>query len=298
MEPGIHFKIKRMKAKQLFFGLAALSVLLTTELCAQIPNSGFESWTVDVDGNNNPNGWETLNDAPSGILSTVQYTPAFLGNYAMQVKTFNMGFGPDIGGYAMLEFPCTSKPSFLSVCLKTNVMPGDKVYLIFSMWKGDSIVASPTNCTFTIDSTIVNWKCLNMPITYLSPLAPDSANIMVIAGSGTAQLGTYIIVDDLKFSTSVELQENELNSGHQSVGVFPNPVQDETHFSIDLSSPATLQLSVMDVQGNVVKEVVYQDLKSGKQNLLLDLREISNGLYFYSIKGTQQVLNGKCIISH
>jgi hypothetical protein len=287
-----------MKAKHLFLGLAALSVVFTTELSAQIPNSGFESWTVDVDGNNNPNGWETLNDAPSGILSTVQYTPAYLGNYSMQVKTFNMGFGPDIGGYAMLEFPCTTKPSFLSVCLKTNVMPGDKVYLIFSMWKGDSIVASPTNCTFTIDSTIVNWKCLNMPITYISPLAPDSANIMVIAGSSAnTQLGTYIIIDDLKFSTASGLQETGFNSTSAEVYNFPNPVQDETRFSIDLISPTSLHLQVMDVQGNLVKEMVYQDLKSGHQELVLNLREFSNGVYFYTISGAEKVANGKFVIS-
>ncbi len=287
-----------MKAKHLFLVLAALSVVFTTELCAQIPNSGFESWTVDVDGNNNPNGWETLNDAPSGILSTVQYTPAYLGNYAMQVKTFNMGFGPDIGGYAMLEFPCTIKPTFLSVCLKTNVMPGDKVYLIFSMWKGDSIVASPTNCTFTIDSTIVNWKCLNMPITYISPLAPDSANIMVIAGSSAnTQLGTYIIVDDLKFSTSVDLEESGLNLVHSSAAVFPNPAQDESRISVQLNAPTTLYLSVMNIQGTIVKEVIYPDLKGGEQELLLDLKTVSDGVYMYTLRGGGEALSGKFVIS-
>jgi len=287
-----------MKTKQSVLSIAVLSVLLTANLSAQIPNSGFESWTVDVDGNNNPNGWETLNDASSGIISTVQYTPAYLGNYAMQVKAFNVGFGPDIGGYAMLEFPCSTKPSFLSVCLKTNVMPGDKVYLIFSMWKGDSIVASPTNCTFTIDSTIVNWKCLNMPITYLSPLAPDSANIMVIAGSSAnTQVGTYIVVDDLKFSAASELQETGFNSTSGAVYNYPNPVQDETRFSIDLSSATALKLQVMDVQGHLVKEMEYPHLTSGHHELILNLREFSEGVYFYTLSGADHLANGKFVIS-
>lgn len=45
-------------------------------------------------------------------------------------------------------------------------MPGDKVYLIIAFYQGDSIVALPADCTFSIDTTISEFTYLTFPITY------------------------------------------------------------------------------------------------------------------------------------
>jgi len=143
-----------MKRLYTFLAINVLMIFLIS-LRAQIPNGGFENWVAD--GNdNNPIDWSTTNGDP--FVSVTPYTPAYAGSFSMKVSTFSAGF-LTVSGVASIEFPYTQRPSEINACIKTTVMPGDKVYLIISMFHEDVIIASPTNCSFSIDTTISNFTC-------------------------------------------------------------------------------------------------------------------------------------------
>lgn len=277
-----------------FYSILSVFVFVTTFASAQIPNGGFENWNTDIDGNVNPNSWETTNDISSGFTSITQYTPAYVGSYSMLVKSWNSGFGV-IGGVSSVSFPYNQKPTYLKACIKTNVMPGDDVYIIVALYKADSIISSSTNCTFVIDSTINNFRCINFPISYKYNIVPDSAEIMIVAGNSSAQIGTQIIVDDLSFGFTSGI--DELSNNLKNLTVYPNPAQSTVFFEAYLSKTSDITIKISDLNGNVLNEKFLRDVAFGNHEFNFPVSNLSNGLYFYSVESNNNTINGKFVVS-
>jgi hypothetical protein len=266
-------------------------VFFLISLTAQIPNSGFEEWVVDGN-NNNPVDWSTTNHDP--IVCVTPYTPAYAGNYSMRVSTYDADI-MIIPGVASVEFPHVQRPSELSACIKTTVMPGDIVYLIIAFYQGDSIVALPTDCTFSIDTTISEFTCLTFPITYQSSLYPDSASIIIIAGSESAQLGTEIIVDELSFNDATSIDQTIAISKPVAEN-FPNPAKNFTYIPVNLNRPSDLEILIWDVKGTMVQFQSIQKLQDGEHELLVNTSQLTNGIYLYSVRGEDIFLHSKMVI--
>lgn len=280
-----------MKLKFLFFSIT-LFILNISTIKSQIPNNGFESWVLDANNDNNPVGWSTTNSDPEQSVSP--YTPAYAGSFSMKVETFNPGIMV-VPGVAEITFAYNQRPSIFNVCLKTNVAPGDKVYIIVSLFNGDSIVASPDSCSFIIDSTISDFTCFSYPVVYQSPLNPDSANILIVAGSMASQLGTEIIVDELSFGGASGICQIDAISD-KSLKNYPNPAGEFTYIPFILDYDSDIELSVWDASGALVRSYSYKSLKAGKQDLLINTSLYNNGIYSYSIKGKEILFHGKMVV--
>jgi len=262
---------------------------------AQIPNGGFENWTTDEFGNLNPVAWETTNDNPD--ISVEPYVPANQGNYSMRVKAFDPGIFP-IGGIAITEFPYTQRPSFFSGWIKTNVMPGDAVYVIVSLWKGDSIIASPDSCTFVIDSTINEYTYFSYGLSYQSALIPDSANIMVIAGkSGYITVGTEIILDELAFSTVAGFEENRTEETAFAGPAYPNPASGRIFIPLTLNQGTRVDVDVYNSAGTRLRTINFGSREPGHHTLELSVEDFANGLYTYRLTGVGFQQAGKFTVS-
>lgn len=281
--------------QQKFYILVILAFIISAlNSSAQIPNSGFENWTTDEFGNLNPVGWETTNNSPD--ISVDPYVPSKQGNYAMRVKTFDPGFIP-VGGIAFAEFPYNLRPTLFSGWIKTTVMPGDAVYVIVSLWKGDSIIASPGNCTFSIDSTITDYFYFTFPLTYQSALIPDSANIMVVAGtSGNTMLGTEIIVDELAFVLGVGIEKRDWVIPAFLGQNYPNPASHKTVIPFSLIKGSEVDIQVFNTLGIRVKIVELGFMESGRYELQLSLDNLPDGAYQYMLSGGGFKLSGKLMI--
>ena len=272
----------------LFFFISLL------KLNAQIPNSGFENWEMDGNSNNDPIAWETTNDFPS--VSVEPYTPSHQGDYAVLVKPFDTGIFP-ISGVALSNFPYQLRPNYFSAWIKANVMPGDAVYIIASLWAGDSIIATPENCTFTIDSTINEFTYLTFPITYGSALYPDSANIMIVAGRfGNSQLGTEIIVDDIAFESGVNIHEK--NDLHKIVlgQNYPNPVTSISVIPIHLLRNNNINISIYNCRGIRVKTIVNDQMNAGENFIHFSCEDLSNGIYYITARGSDFCSTRKIVV--
>ena len=271
-----------------------VTIILTLSLFslnAQIPNNGFENWMAD--GNDyNPVDWSTTNNSP--YISVTPYTPAYAGNFSMKVSTYFAEI-LTVTGVAAIEFPYSERPSEINACIKTTIMPGDKVTLYFSLYKGDSIIASPTYCSFSIDTTISDFTCLSFPITYQSNLIPDTANITIIAGSASAQLGTEIIVDELSFNLSSSTDET-ISVIDKPVVNYPNPSGNFTYIPVNMLTGSNVLVLIWDIEGNLVQSQSFQELTSGKHELFINTSQHKNGIYPYTVKGKGFIYNGKIVI--
>ena len=275
--------------------LVGLPVFFTsTSAHAQIPNSGFENWTTDGDGNINPEGWETSNSNP--YVSVDQYTPAYRGNYSMEVKAFDPGFAA-VGGVAMLAFPISNRPTQFSACIKSTVLPGDAVYIICSLWQGDSLVSSPLFCSFVMDSTIDQFTCFTFPLAYLSSLIPDSANIMVVAGmSGNTHVGTKIIVDEISFGTATGLSETVVPPTAVLGKNFPNPSIHSTVVPFALTRSSEVTVTLFDSRGRIVTKNYHGLMAKGEHSVRLSIDNVPAGMYYYTVSGDGFALSRKFVV--
>ncbi len=270
----------------------SIAVVINLSGQAQIPNSGFEEWVTEG-SDLNPAGWMTTNNNP--LVSVTQYTPAHMGDFSMKVSTFeavNMTFAE----VATLEFTCTERPAALNACLKTSVMPGDRVLLIMAFFNGDSIVALPTDCTFSIDTTLSEFTCFSFPVTYYSSLTPDSAIIIVMAGSESPMTGTEIIVDELSFTLATH-NEPDIESEERKIMNYPNPAAFVTYIPVKLDYPSEVVVRIWDLNGRMVQFYTFPDLPAGRQEMRIDTTPLENGIYGYSVTTQGHTKYSKLVIS-
>jgi hypothetical protein len=286
-----------MKRNLLHSAFILTLVLFAGVLYAQIPNNSFEAWEPDpLYGNLNPVGWETTNDDTE--VSVAQYTPAKVGSFAMKVETFDPGF-LTLPGIAFAEFPYDGRPAYFSCWVKTSVEPGDAVYIIVSMWKGDTLVASPDSCTFVLDSTISNYTYLSMHLSYLSALTPDSANIMVIAGKyETASLGTEIIVDEMVFGNTAGTGDIRPSGQFQTGPSYPNPSSDKVFLPVSLQKSAGIEAQIYSNSGSLIRTVGFGMLSAGSHNLELTISDLADGTYHYKLSSAGLSQSGHFTVLH
>jgi hypothetical protein len=277
--------------KKILLPVFFLALFAFGNLFAQVPNNGFENWTLDGNNDYNPDNWETTNSDP--FVSVTALSPAYAGSYAMKVAAWSPGFGT-IAGVANCDFTFTQRPTTINICLKSNIVGNDICYISLGLWNGDTIVAGAGNCTYPIDSTITNWTCISFPITYSSAIFPDSATIMIIGGSSSAQLGTWIAVDEITFgNTPIGVAENDPKV---SAPAFPVPANQYVMLPFYGSENATVEIY------NCFGALVQSENKNGNSadNNALQVNTISlaNGIYTYRILSASGITNGRFAVQH
>jgi hypothetical protein len=93
--------------------------------------------------------------------------------------------------------------------------------------------------------------------------------------NSTVDLGGYEYV-----SPSSGIDENGLSF---KVELYPNPVDDELHLSIEDVSEEEIQLSVQDVHGRLVQTILPTKIDDGSVQELIDVSNLVAGVYFLNI---------------
>ena len=270
--------------------------LLDSRAQAQPPNGGFEDWVDNGGGFLDPAEWMTSN-ASTDLLS-VEQSPGMNGNYAMRVHTWDPGFGT-FAGSAFASFAYDQRPDLLSACVMANVVPGDRVFIILALSAGDSIIASPTNCTFWMDTNVTQWTCLDFPITYNADLTPDSAMIIVSAGlTGTPQLGTEIIVDDVSLEFNTGLVDALQDHSARPSKPYPVPAAERLTIPVVLDHASLSRLELYGSAGQLVRAVDLGILPAGRTERSIDVLELQNGVYQYVVRSSDSVQQGRITVMH
>ncbi|MDR9367294.1 MAG: Ig-like domain-containing protein, partial [Balneolaceae bacterium] len=82
-------------------------------------------------------------------------------------------------------------------------------------------------------------------------------------------------------SISVEFldSDGELTLGNN----YPNPFRDVTTIPITVPEPMQVRISITNILGATVKEVVDEELNTGYYEVEVDLRDLASGVYFYRL---------------
>lgn len=90
--------------------------------------------------------------------------------------------------------------------------------------------------------------------------------------SGTYEYSSVIEVNNSNVPDAFALEQN-----------YPNPFNPATTFSFTLSQESNVTLSVFDIQGNKVADVINEKMQAGRYAVDFNASELSSGVYIYKI---------------
>jgi hypothetical protein len=88
---------------------------------------------------------------------------------------------------------------------------------------------------------------------------------------------SYTFIDSLKVSVGIA----EISGG--SISIYPNPVNEQATFELNMTESANLTVNVYDIAGQLVASVYQGQINSGTTKLTLDTSNLRSGIYFTSI---------------
>ncbi len=94
-------------------------------------------------------------------------------------------------------------------------------------------------------------------------------------------------------TTSIQTPENRL----QNLIAYPNPFTSTTTLEFNLSETKNTSISIIDVVGRTVKNILSENLQSGKNKITEDFLELKSGIYFVQIKSGNNFQRAKLIKS-
>jgi hypothetical protein len=250
--------------------LAALSIS-----SAQIPNSGFETWTAGV-----PSGWVTDNVAPL-IVPISQSSDAHSGTSSMQGATVPY-LTVNYPAETSADFSINARYSFFKGWYTFTSVGGDSLYIHAIFYKGTNPIAV---AQFFTGTSVSSFTQFNVPMTYFSSEVPDAAmiEILAISTTGAYNIGTTYKIDDLSFGEVTAVQEavSEKPAGFAISQNYPNPFNPSTTISYQIPNDGTVRLEVYDVMGRNVTTLVNEEKTAGQFTATFDGSKFTSGIYFY-----------------
>jgi len=86
------------------------------------------------------------------------------------------------------------------------------------------------------------------------------------------------LADGTTFALPVISSVNEL-AAVEAMQIAPNPAQDFAQVMVDLKTTTALQVSIMNINGQIVSQLDLGELANGTQNITLNIADLANGFY-------------------
>jgi Secretion system C-terminal sorting domain len=171
---------------------------------------------------------------------------------------------------------------------------------------GPSVIQNPFNCydDSTSPGPSIGPLELNAAQTvvlysYLlagNPAAPGNAvfnlNNPPPTLNGTPSNGTVY-----RFAQVVTgINENEQVFG--SVGLFPNPANENTHLVYTVKNAGHVQIEIKDMQGRIVSNEQVGNQSTGTYNHQINTANLASGIYFITLVSGEQKIPQKISVTH
>ena len=258
-----------------------------------VPNGGFENW-ISLGFYENPISWYTTDSLSmtqgnhSVTKETVDYHTA---SFAMRLTpfTYNIAFvipGVATNGRINLSTlvieggtPDTVRHAQLNGWYKYAPVGNDSCTVQVTLYKmvgtTRTVVAAGVFGTTAAASVYTPFQ---INLTYASGVNPDSVVISVASSAlGSSHIGSVLLVDDFSFS-GIVASTNDMENVVLSVNVFPVPAKNNLTVQLDLKRNIHTSFEISDVSGRVV---IVHEMNATAENI--DISELSNGTYFYSL---------------
>ncbi len=115
----------------------------------------------------------------------------------------------------------------------------------------------------------------------------------------TSSGGSDVFVAKLNCTLSAE---NEISLTINSLSNFPNPFNPTTTLSFSIIEDSNIELSIYNIKGQKVKQLVNDQLSAGEHSIVWDGKDdnnqpVSSGIYFYKLKvNNKNITIKKCLL--
>lgn len=264
-----------MKIRFLQMALFITMVILITSASAQIPNSGFESWT-----NGNPDGWVTDNILGLGTPVT-QSSDAHSGSSSAKLSVISVAGQPfPAWMYTIEGVPINYRAGSLTGYYKFSPAAGSELfYVSILLAKNGSYIGSGE---VSISSAQSSYTQLVVPISYATNDVPDSAYIYVAVGDSSSgpTIGSVAYLDDLSFgnATGVQDKTNKPLTFKMDQN-YPNPFNPSTKIQYTIPEASVVTLKVYNILGSQVKELLNEKQSAGTHLATFNATDLPSGIY-------------------
>ncbi len=85
-------------------------------------------------------------------------------------------------------------------------------------------------------------------------------------------------------------------SDYADMNIYPNPAKDFTKLNYSLTRNMNIRISIYDVKGNRVKEILHQNRMAGTYSQDISLQDLASGTYFIEISAEQGKLSKQFVV--
>ncbi|MCA9732912.1 MAG: T9SS type A sorting domain-containing protein [Deferribacteres bacterium] len=155
-------------------------------------------------------------------------------------------------------------------------------------WQGDYEYEIKYQVSANGTAVTVRWDFPEGISGHLSDFFGGAVVNMAMTGNDSTTV-TNLAVDRLKMTvhytptTAVRSSENTLPETVHLEQNYPNPFNPSTTIIYNLSEDANVDLTMFDVQGRVVKNLVRQQQTKGSYSVKFDAGDLASGVYVYRL---------------
>lgn len=84
----------------------------------------------------------------------------------------------------------------------------------------------------------------------------------------------------------------------EDVSCYPNPANEKINISFTLDAPATVEITLFDQDGKVVKQPAETLYGTGRHNVCFTVDNLPAGAYFYTMNSGSCTISGRFVLSH
>ena len=129
----------------------------------------------------------------------------------------------------------------------------------------------------------------------LSLKNPDMDNALPVSWTASKNHGTPGAKNDNYIELSIN-SFHQIPLEFQVYPNYPNPFNATTTISYQLPEPSLVNISIFNVCGQFVTEVINENVPPGYHSMKWDAHNLSSGIYFYKISAGNYSAVGKCLL--
>ncbi len=178
--------------------------------------------------------------------------------------------------------------TFFMVREQNNIPAGWSTTLCFG--------SCPQATVDTVSSLIMNGDSLEYIVTFYSDETPADGDVLIqfyAAGEGDTVRQAFSLHTS---STAIGDTPGNTVGSFELLGNYPNPFNPTTAISYQLSYVSRVELTVYDISGKVVRNLVSERQEAGTHYILFKASHLSSGTYLYQLKANGQIKTGKMLL--